>query len=125
MYKLRPRHGLCTAFFCGHGYSEAFTANMAEKIDRFMQEDPLISLTVGADCICEACPHNLSQECDAAEKVAGYDHAVLRLCGLAEGDVLRWSDFQQLVETCILSQGRLAQICGDCSWFSICDTNLE
>ena len=28
---------MCSAFFCGHGYSEAFTANMTEMLRLFRQ----------------------------------------------------------------------------------------
>lgn len=77
MYKLRPHHGLCTAFFCGHGYSDVFTRNMREKLRLFGQTDPWIMLTDGADCLCAACPHNLPGHCEDAEKVHAYDQAVL------------------------------------------------
>ena len=84
---------MCSAFFCGHGYSEAFTANMTEMLRLFRQDDPYITLTGGTDCICASCPHSLSHVCDAAEKVQRYDSAVLMFCGLSVGSVLRWSEF--------------------------------
>lgn len=59
---------MCSAFFCGHGYSEAFTANMTEMLRLFRQDDPYITLTGGTDCICASCPHSLSHVCDAAER---------------------------------------------------------
>lgn len=120
MYKLRPHHGLCTAFFCGHGYSDAFTANMTEKLALFRRDDPYITLTGGTDCICASCPHSLSHVCDAAEKVQCYDSAVLTFCGLSVGSVLRWSEFTDRVSRHILEPGLLQDICGDCQWYSIC-----
>lgn len=121
MYKLRPHHGLCSAFFCGHGYSEAFTANMTDVLRRFRRDDPYLTLTVGEDCICQSCPHNCAHVCDAAEKVARYDNAVLSYCGLAPGSVLRWSAFCRRVDAEILDRGLLREICGDCAWVSICE----
>ena len=111
---------MCSAFFCGHGYSEAFTANMTEMLRLFRQENPLVTLTVGEDCICKSCPHNLSHICDAAEKVSRYDNAVLTLCELSEGNTLPWSEFCARVDQCILDCGKLEQICGDCAWYTIC-----
>ena len=111
---------MCSAFFCGHGYSEAFTANMTEMLRLFRQDDPYITLTGGTDCICASCPHNLSHVCDAAEKVQRYDSAVLMFCGLSVGSVLRWSEFTDRVSRLILEPGLLQDICGDCQWYSIC-----
>lgn len=103
MYKLRPHHGLCTAFFCGHGYSDVFTRNMREKLRLFGQTDPWIMLTDGADCLCAACPHNLPGHCEDTEKVHAYDQAVLAHLGLQTGAVLRWEAFCRLVDTRILA----------------------
>lgn len=124
MYKLRPHHGLCTAFFCGHGYSDVFTRNMREKLRLFGQTDPWIMLTDGADCLCAACPHNLPGHCEDAEKVHAYDQAVLAHLGLQTGAVLRWEAFCRLVDTRILATGKLAEICGDCMWYAICGKRM-
>jgi len=120
LHKLRPHHGLCAAFFCGHGYSEAFTRNMTETLVRFQQENPWITLTVGTDCICEHCPHCHAHRCDTAEQVKRYDLAVLARCGLTDGCTLHWKEFCAKVHTSILSCGKLEQICGDCAWYKIC-----
>ena len=111
---------MCSTFFCGHGYSEAFTANMTEMLRLFRQDDPYITLTGGTDCICASCPHSLSHVCDAAEKVQRYDSAVLMFCGLSVGSVLRWSEFTDRISRHILEPGLLQDICGDCQWYSIC-----
>ena len=93
---------------------------MTEMLRLFRQENPLVTLTVGEDCICKSCPHNLSHICDAAEKVSRYDNAVLTLCELSEGNTLPWSEFCARVDQCILDCGKLEQICGDCAWYTIC-----
>lgn len=97
-YKLRPHHGLCFSFFCGHGYSADFTEHMTKTLLHFQQHNPQILLTVGADCICAACPHCCHDCCSAAEQVERYDRAVLNSCGLREGDVLDWNVFRQQVQ---------------------------
>ncbi len=75
-YKLRPHHGLCSSFFCGHGYSADFTEHMTKTLLHFQQHNPQILLTVGADCICAACPHCCHDCCSSAEQVERYDRAV-------------------------------------------------
>lgn len=123
MVKLRPHHGLCTAFFCGHGYSAAFTRNLAEKIAWFHRENPEITLTVGEDCICACCPHNQSHVCDTAEQVRRYDTTVLHCCGLLPGQKMTWQAFCDAVHTHIFDRALLPEICGDCKWYSICGSS--
>ena len=78
---LRPHHGMCLAYFKGEGYSNGFTAHMAEMLKIFL-EGKKIRLHVDTDEICSACPNNLGGHCEAGDKVAEYDNAVLEKCGL-------------------------------------------
>ncbi len=119
-YKLRPHHGLCTAFFEGKGYSGDFVRNMADVIEMLETDDPEIILTVGEDIICANCPNNRTHICESSDKVARYDNAVLEMCGLSAGDIVRRSDFRDTVFHRIISAGRLSEVCGDCQWFYIC-----
>lgn len=119
-YKLRPHHGLCTAFFEGKGYSGDFVRNMADVIEMLETDDPEIILTVGEDIICANCPNNRTHICESSAKVARYDNAVLEMCGLSAGDIVRRSDFRDTVFRRIISAGRLSEVCGDCQWFYIC-----
>ena len=116
---LRPHHGMCMAFFVGHGYSDGFTAHMGALLASLGPESP-VRLAVGADAVCGACPNNLDGLCDKPELVASYDRAVLDPCGLEEGCELPFGRFTALVEENILSRGRRASICGDCQWNDIC-----
>ena len=109
-YKLRPHHGLCSSFFCGHGYSADFTEHMTKTLLHFQQHNPQILLTVGADCICAACPHCCHDCCSSAEQVERYDRAVLNSCGLREGDVLAWNAFRRQVQEQILHTERVLGI---------------
>lgn len=119
---LRPHHGLCMAFFQGKGYSGGFVAALAARLEELEGSDRPIRLTVGTDVVCAACPHNRAGLCDAAEKVAAYDRAVLALCGLEDGTVCTFSEFTRLVQARILSPGLRCTICGDCQWDSLCST---
>ena len=119
-FELRAHHALCVRFFRGKGYSEAFVKNMSAVVGALRAESPPVTLRRAADAVCRGCPHNTSGVCDSAEKVARYDDAVLRLAGLADGDALPWSALSALIDARILGPGRLAEVCGDCQWYSIC-----
>lgn len=119
-YKLRPHHGLCTAFFEGKGYSGEFVRNMADVIKMLERNDPEVVLTVGEDIICVNCPNNRTHCCESSEKVGRYDSIVLEMCRLSTGDIVRWSDFRDAVFSKIISAGRLPEVCGDCQWYDIC-----
>lgn len=117
---LRPHHGLCMAFFRGQGYSSGFTASLASRLEELDGTDRSIILTVGTDAVCAPCPHNGGGICDAAEKVAAYDRAVLDRCGLEAGTVCAFSTFTRLVQDRIIGPGRRREICGSCQWDRLC-----
>ena len=93
---LRPHHGMCLAYFKGEGYSNGFTAHMAEMLKIFL-EGKKIRLHVDTDEICSACPNNLGGHCETGDKVAEYDNAVLEKCGLKAGQTLHFSEFTKKV----------------------------
>lgn len=118
---LRPHHGMCLAYFVGHGYSDGFTAHMAATLASLTPDTP-IRLTVNTDTVCTACPNNLGGVCEKPDRVAAYDRAVLDLCGLWDGQVLPFGDLTARVQENILSPGLRPSICGDCRWNGICST---
>lgn len=117
---LRPHHGMCLAYFKGEGYSNGFTAHMAEMLKIFL-EGKKIRLHVDTDEICSACPNNLGGHCEAGDKVAEYDNAVLEKCGLKAGQTLHFSEFTKKVQEKILAMDKRKEICGNCQWNSICE----
>jgi hypothetical protein len=119
VYKLRAHHGLCAYFFKGKGYSEEFTAHMAEVI-KALQADATVCLVDSVDVICEKCPNNKAGVCETAELVEGYDKKTLEYCGLQPNDVLSFADFQKRVLERIIFAGEREKICGNCQWSSIC-----
>ena len=92
---IRPHHGMCLAYYVGHGYSAGFN-------------------------FCSACPNARGEGCVTDEKVKRYDRAVLAACGLEEGTELSFLDFARQVEEHILSAGLREEICGDCQWTGLC-----
>ncbi len=117
---LRPHHGMCLAYFSGHGYSAEFSAHMARQKAILEQENPDILLTVGADSICSACPNLRQGQCRTPDRVARFDRAVLDRCGLQERQVLPFRRFSALVRQQILTPGLRPQICWDCQWNTLC-----
>lgn len=118
--RLRPHHGMCMAYFQGHGYNEAFTAHMTTLIRQLTLSPMRVRLTVGGDDVCSHCPNLLEGHCTSCGKVEAYDHAVLNCCGLQEGTVLEAGDFFQLVRKQILEPGKRSEICGNCQWNALC-----
>lgn len=118
---LRPHHGLCACFFRGKGYSAAFTANMA-RVLALLNGDPAreVRLHCGADVLCAACPHNRGGICETEEKAGRYDRACLERCGLAEGKILPWGKYKQLISASVLPAQQREKVCGDCGWNAVC-----
>ena len=118
---LRAHHGMCLAYFIGEGYSGGFTAHMGRVLAALKPDTP-VRLAASVDAVCAACPNNSGDVCDKQAQVAGYDEAVLSLCGLTEGDELPFGAFTRLVQARILAPGLRREICGACQWSGICDT---
>ncbi|MBQ9898625.1 MAG: DUF1284 domain-containing protein [Ruminococcus sp.] len=118
--ELRPHHALCVRFFRGLGYSDGFCCNMTAVIAHLMTEDPLLTVTDGADMICAGCPNSISGTCTGSEKVSRYDRRVSELCGLSPGMTVRWSELYAAAYARIVQKGLLTEVCGDCSWHDIC-----
>ena len=113
---------MCFQFYEGKGYNAEFTDHMG-KIVRRLTDDPSqpITLTVGADAVCANCPNLRSGTCTDREKVDKYDQAVLRLCGLSDGETIAYGDLIARVKETILDAGQRKNICGDCCWNAICE----
>lgn len=118
-YALRAHHGMCLAFFRGKGYSKEFVENMT-AIKEDLKSDPLVKIVNETEDICVCCPNNINKKCKSFEKVLRYDNEVLRYCRLKSGTIIRFSEFEKLVNDKILYPGNREKICGDCQWSSIC-----
>jgi len=93
---------------------------MAEVI-RFLEEnDPVITVAAGEDCICSCCPELSAGRCEESGRAALYDRRVMEICSLSAGQHIRWSEFQSIIADKITGCGRLPEICGDCRWYGIC-----
>jgi uncharacterized protein len=122
---MRPHHGVCFHFFDGKGYSDEFVQSMT-SFSRRLKENPECKITLKSDTdfLCKSCPHNIDGVCGTEEKVAEYDNRCLTFCGLSDGDILSWQEFQKLVMRKILLPGFLSALCGDCCWSDICQHGI-
>ena len=69
-----------------------------------------------------ACPNNEKGCCSSFSLVEAYDNAVLELCGLENGQIMEFDDFTDVVQKKILASGKRKEICGNCQWNSICES---
>lgn len=122
VYKLRPHHGICIAFFEGKGYSPEFVANMTAVI-RSLEKSSYIKLFTGEDIICSCCPNSKDQKC--INKVKQYDKAVLDACDLHPDQVLSWGKFTALIYEKIILKDKLYSVCGSCEWSGICQKKAD
>lgn len=126
IYRIRPHHGMCFAFFTGKGYNDTFTENM-RTMKEALDNNPEVILLCGTDDVCARCPNNLAGKCtdavsgESSGKAESYDRQVLAYCGLPEGAKIRWKDFTASVYDNILTAGKRVEICGDCEWNGLCN----
>ena len=118
-YEIRAHHGMCLTYFQGKGYSDTFSKHMGE-VKQLLDTNPLIRVTGEADAICSGCPNNQEGVCTSSETVVEYDRQVLLRCGLSEGDVMPFREFEKKVYDSILLPGKREEICGDCGWNALC-----
>ena len=117
--KLRPHHILCTQNFVGHGYNEEYADHMKRMIDDLVQGGDII-LHEGCDDICSKCPNNDEGKCTSLDKVDRMDRDVLKVCGLAYGERLKYKDASLQAKEKIFATEEFARICGDCEWYETC-----
>ncbi|ADU26226.1 DUF1284 domain-containing protein [Ethanoligenens harbinense] len=123
-YKLHPHHGVCIAFFEGKGYSPSFIQNMQAVIN-LLDNSAQIQLVTGKDVICSECPNIRNNQCIHQKTVVRFDRAVLAACHLHAGQILKWTDFKQMVFSHIISRGTIRSICGGCQWEMLCHNKAD
>ncbi|MBR4201485.1 MAG: DUF1284 domain-containing protein [Oscillospiraceae bacterium] len=117
---LRPHHLLCIQKFTGHGYDAAFTAHMTALCEMLRSApDTQVRLVSGADTLCAACPNCRGGICDAQEKVAALDAALLAKGGLPDSPQA-WHLFAEAAGRNILATDLFDKICADCQWYGLC-----
>lgn len=116
---LRPHHILCAIGWQGHGYSDAFSANMDAVVCGRLRANPdaRLRLTVQADAICTPCPKRRGPGCEAGARIAALDARHSAALGLSAGDVLSWSEAQ--ARAARLHPDDLDRLCAGCQWLEL------
>lgn len=129
MIQFRPHHFLCALGFQGKGYSDSFTANMAEIVDRLRGTgggDVILQVTPQADAICAPCPHKRGLGCAKSAKITALDKRHAAALGLADGDCLTWDAAQARIRAQVMP-GDLQALCAGCAWLDLglCEAALS
>lgn len=129
MIRFRPHHFLCALGFQGKGYSDGFTANMAEIVDRLRGTgggDVILQVTPQADAICAPCPHKRGLGCAKSAKITALDKRHAAALGLADGDCLTWDAAQARIRAQVMP-GDLQALCAGCAWLDLglCEAALS
>lgn len=128
---IRPHHLLCILGFRGLGYNEEFISTMGKVVGK-LRSDPTfpMSLVVGCDAICAACPHNKEGKClkrvDSEVKVMSLDLKMLPKLGFEVGAQVSAGEAWQRIKERITSED-MAELCRDCEWRGLgyCVEGLE
>lgn len=115
MKEIRGHHLFCMALFTGHGYSEAFTRNMASVISSLKAGEPF-RVVRRADAVCAACPHLLPGGgcAQGTEDVLRRDQGAFQVLGAAPGDVLGWQEARGRLQK--IGEPEFQTVCGSCRW---------
>ena len=117
--RFRPHHFLCALGFEGKGYSDRFTANMAEIIEGRLRgpEGNAVEIEVvdAADDICAPCPKRIGTLCAAQSKINRLDQAHAEALSITPGDILTWGEARGRIKAHVMPE-TLDTICAECSW---------
>ena len=126
MIHLRPHHALCLQTYVGKGYSDAFAKNMTQISEKLAQRPAqLVHFNLGADEICQACPHLQNGVCSKEASCAELDRLAWDAMALGCGEVLTWAEATQLVEQNLLRTGKFHQLCDGCTWEELCTARRQ
>lgn len=128
--QFRPHHFLCSLGFQGKGYSDGFTANMADIVVGQLRtpdgDDTQIEVTGHTDSICAPCPKRRGKLCEDQEKIATLDARHARALGVFVGSSLTWGEAKRRIVKRV-PPGSLSQLCKGCQWLELglCESALE
>jgi len=103
------------ALFTGHGYSEAFTENMASVISA-LQAGEAFLLVPGQDDICAVCPNLLPDGgcAHGTEDVQRRDQGAFAVLGAAPGGELTWQEVRRRLLG--IGEEQFQAVCSNCRW---------
>ena len=128
--RFRPHHFLCALGFRGKGYSDAFTANMAQIVVGTLRTpgggQTEIEVTGSTDDICTPCPRRRGALCTSQDKIDRLDARHAAALTVQPGDRLSWDEAQARIRARV-APGDLTRLCADCDWLplGLCEKALS
>ncbi len=120
MLNLRAHHLFCIQGYLGNGYSEKFTENMDEIVDK-LKDNPSITLKAinKVDDICKCCPNKLENNlCESEEKVNNLDLKVLKFLKIEPNREYVYEELVKYIKE-NLTYDTFYDICKNCGWFTM------
>jgi|GEM_PF-318827 len=128
---LRAHNLLCLQGWEGMGYSPEFTANMnAIHGHLSMHPESEVTLIVGPDSLCDACPLLEDQVCHHDRHDGGWitqhDHRTLERTGLIAGETYAWQAIEHAIAASFTGAD-LATFCARCRWqpLGVCSAGID
>jgi hypothetical protein len=119
----RGHHLICLHFYNGEGYDADYIKHLSDTVATAETSD--VSICVGADCVCKACPHQNNEACANYENsepdIRCMDATALELLSLTPGTAISWKELRKQVEKIFPEWYGL--YCIDCGWASACRKN--
>ncbi|WP_232820648.1 DUF1284 domain-containing protein [Thalassobius sp. I31.1] len=128
--QFRPHHFLCSLGFQGKGYSDDFTANMVQIVEKGLRapggDDQQIEVVRNTDDICSPCPKRRGLRCSNQDGIEKLDKAHLRALKLDYGQVITWGEAQKRIRKHVAPEG-LQVICAGCQWlqYGMCEAAVR
>lgn len=129
--QLRAHNLLCLQGWEGMGYSPEFTANMNAIHDYlFTHPESEVTLIVGADSLCSACPLLEDQVCHHDRHDGGWisqhDLRTLTHTGLAAGETYPWQTIERAIADAFTGDD-IATFCARCRWqpLGVCAAGID
>lgn len=129
--RLRAHNLLCLQGWEGMGYSPAFTANMDTiHAHLFTHPESEVTLIVGADSLCSACPLLEDQVCHHDRHDGGWisqhDLRTLTHTGLVAGETYPWQTIERAIADAFTGAD-IATFCARCRWqpLGVCAAGID
>jgi hypothetical protein len=123
MPALRGHHLICLHFFNGEGYSQEFTGNLEDTLQK--TEHSPVEICQGADEVCVKCPYLKDSTChfekNAEDDIRAMDGKALELLKLSLGCKADWKDIRNAIPGIFIEW--YVSYCKDCDWITACGKN--
>lgn len=126
MIRLRGHHLVCLHYYNGGGLTEAYAANLKQKVEQAKQGESIV-IAGGPDDVCAACPYLQGSLCKgtAAEEaeILQLDRQALALTNSQVGEKVMWAYILDKVKSA--PPFWFESFCSGCTWVQYCDRGIK